>query len=75
MGLECFTLRGQKQVDTQWKLYCLALNIEKHANHSYAQLKVQEKTTPQLSLRADVELHDSKSWRWRHGGSSGYTMK
>jgi transposase len=36
-GLDRFTLRGQKKVDTQWKLYCLVHNIEKLAHHGYAQ--------------------------------------
>ena len=35
--LNRFTLRGQKKVDTQWKLYCLVHNIEKLAHHGYAQ--------------------------------------
>jgi hypothetical protein len=35
--LDHFTLRGQKKVDTQWKLYCLVHNIEKLAHHGYAQ--------------------------------------
>jgi len=35
--LNRFTLRGQKKVDAQWKLYCLAHNIEKLAHHGYAQ--------------------------------------
>jgi hypothetical protein len=36
-GLDRFTLRGQRKVDTQWKLYCLVHNIEKLAHHGYAQ--------------------------------------
>ena len=35
--LDCFTLRGQPKVDTQWKLYCMVHNIEKLAHHGYAQ--------------------------------------
>ena len=35
--LNRFTLRGQKKVDTQWKLYCLVHNIEKLAHQGYAQ--------------------------------------
>ena len=35
--LDRFTLRGQKKVDTQWKLYSLVHNIEKLAHHGYAQ--------------------------------------
>ncbi|MDD5250662.1 MAG: transposase [Rhodocyclaceae bacterium] len=35
--LNRFTLRGQRKVDTQWKLYCLVHNIEKLAHHGYAQ--------------------------------------
>ena len=35
-GLDRFTLRGQKKVDTQWKLFCLVHNIEKLAHHGYA---------------------------------------
>jgi hypothetical protein len=31
-----FTLRGQKKVDGQWKLYCLVHNIEKLAHNGYA---------------------------------------
>jgi transposase len=31
--LNRFTLRGQKKVDTQWKLYCLVHNIEKLAHY------------------------------------------
>ena len=34
--LNRFTLRGQKKVDTQWKLFCLVHNIEKLAHHGYA---------------------------------------
>ncbi|MBZ0131787.1 MAG: transposase [Rhodocyclaceae bacterium] len=34
--LNRFTLRGQKKVDGQWKLYCLVHNIEKLAHHGYA---------------------------------------
>jgi Transposase DDE domain len=29
--LNRFTLRGQRKVDTQWKLYCMVHNIEKLA--------------------------------------------
>ena len=36
-GLNRFTLRGRKKVDTQWKLFCLVHNIEKLAHHGYAQ--------------------------------------
>src|SRR5688500_7482022 len=36
-GLDRFTLRSQKKVDTQWKLYCLVHNIEKLANNGYGQ--------------------------------------
>ena len=35
-GLARFTLRGQRKVDGQWKLYCLVHNIEKLARHGYA---------------------------------------
>ncbi len=35
--LNRFTLRGQKKVDAQWKLYCMVHNIEKLAHHGYAQ--------------------------------------
>ena len=35
--LNRFTLRGQRKVDTQWKLFCLVHNIEKLAHHDYAQ--------------------------------------
>ncbi|MEW6037541.1 MAG: IS1182 family transposase [Pseudomonadota bacterium] len=31
--LDRFTLRGQKKVDGQWKLYCMVHNIEKLAHH------------------------------------------
>lgn len=34
--LDRFTLRGQKKVDGQWKLYCLVHNIEKLAHQGYA---------------------------------------
>lgn len=34
--LDRFTLRGQRKVDTQWKLYCMVHNIEKLAHHGYA---------------------------------------
>ncbi|WIM06172.1 MAG: transposase [Candidatus Nitricoxidivorans perseverans] len=33
--LNRFTLRGQKKVDGQWKLYCLVHNIEKLAHHGH----------------------------------------
>ena len=36
-GLNRFTLRGQKKVNTQWHLYCQVHNIEKLAHHGYAQ--------------------------------------
>ncbi len=36
-GLNRFTLRGQKKVDTQWKLFCMVHNIEKLAHHGYRQ--------------------------------------
>ena len=36
-GLNRFTLRGRKKVDTQWKLYCMVHNIEKLAHHGYGQ--------------------------------------
>ncbi len=32
-GLDRFTLRGQKKVDAQWKLFCLVHNIEKLAHY------------------------------------------
>jgi len=35
--LDRFTLRGQRNVDSQWKLYCMVHNIEKLAHHGYAQ--------------------------------------
>jgi hypothetical protein len=35
-GLARFTLRGQRKVDGQWKLFCLVHNIEKLARHGYA---------------------------------------
>ncbi len=34
--LDRFTLRGQKKVDGQWKLYAMVHNIEKLANHGFA---------------------------------------
>jgi hypothetical protein len=34
--LDRFTLRGQRKVDTQWKLYCMVHNIEKLSHHRYA---------------------------------------
>ena len=33
--LNRFTLRGQRKVDTQWKLYCLVHNIEKLAHYGH----------------------------------------
>jgi hypothetical protein len=36
-GLTRFTLRGKPKVDGQWQLFCLVQNIEKLANHGYAQ--------------------------------------
>jgi hypothetical protein len=36
-GAGSLHLRGQRKVDTQWKLYCLVHNIEKLAHHGYAQ--------------------------------------
>lgn len=33
--LDRFTLRGQRKVDTQWKLYCMVHNIEKLARNGY----------------------------------------
>jgi phage shock protein A len=33
--LDRFTLRGRRKVDAQWKLYCLAHNIEKLAKHRH----------------------------------------
>lgn len=38
--LDRFTLRGQKKVDAQWKLYAMVHNIEKLAHHGYAIHKV-----------------------------------
>ncbi len=35
--LNRFTLRGKAKVNAQWSLYCLVHNIEKLANHGYAQ--------------------------------------
>ncbi|QDX80305.1 transposase [Denitratisoma sp. DHT3] len=35
--LNRFTLRGQKKVNGQWKLFCLVHNIEKLAHHGYGQ--------------------------------------
>ncbi len=35
--LNRFTLRGQRKVDGQWKLFCLVHNIEKLAHHGYGQ--------------------------------------
>ena len=42
-GLSRFTLRGQKKVDTQWKLFCLVHNIEKLAHHGYGVTAEQRK--------------------------------
>ena len=35
-GLDRFTLRGQRKVDGQWKLFALVHNIEKWANYRKA---------------------------------------
>ena len=35
-GLNRFTLRGQRKVDGQWKLFALVHNIEKWANYRKA---------------------------------------
>lgn len=35
--LNRFSLRGQRKVDGQWKLFCLVHNIEKLAHHGYGQ--------------------------------------
>ncbi len=35
--LDRFTLRGQRKVDGQWKLFSMIQNIEKLAHHGYAQ--------------------------------------
>ena len=35
--LDRVTLRGQRKVDGQWKLFCLIQHIEKLAHHGYAQ--------------------------------------
>ncbi|MFY9329580.1 MAG: IS1182 family transposase [Georgfuchsia sp.] len=35
--LNRFTLRGQKKVDGQWKLYCMVHNIEKLAHYGFGQ--------------------------------------
>lgn len=37
--LDRFTLRGQKKLDAQWKLYAMVHNIEKLAKHGYAMQK------------------------------------
>jgi hypothetical protein len=37
--LNRFTLRGQKKVDAQWKLYCLVHNIEKLAHYGKLEYK------------------------------------
>ena len=37
--LNRLTLRGQKKVDGQWKLYAMVHNIEKLAKHGYAMPK------------------------------------
>ena len=42
--LDRFTLRGQKKVDAQWKLYAMVHNIEKLANHGYAMQKEETKS-------------------------------
>ncbi len=34
--LNRFTLRGQRKVDRQWRLYCLVHNIEKLAKAGFA---------------------------------------
>jgi transposase len=36
-GLDRFTLRGQKKVDAQWKLFCMVHNIEKLARYGMRQ--------------------------------------
>lgn len=38
-GLDRFTLRGQRKVDGQWKLYCLVHNIEKLAKYGNLEMK------------------------------------
>ena len=42
--LDRFTLRGQKKVDGQWKLYAIVHNIEKLAHHGYAMPKEATKS-------------------------------
>ena len=36
-GLDRFTLRGEKKVDAQWKLFCMVHNIEKLARYGMRQ--------------------------------------
>ena len=50
--LDRFTLRGQKKVDGQWKLFCLVHNIEKLARHGFAMPQAVVDTTKRRSLNA-----------------------
>jgi Transposase DDE domain len=50
--LNRFTLRGQRKVDGQWKLFCMVHNIEKLANAGFAIPPAAVETTKRRNLNA-----------------------
>ena len=50
--LNRFTLRGQKKVDGQWKLFCLVHNIEKLVNHGFHGFAVPTEGAARRNLNA-----------------------
>jgi len=53
--LNRFTLRGQKKVDAQWKLYCLVHNIEKLAH--YGRMQESQETGLRRPRLASLMTH------------------
>ena len=70
-GLDRFTLRGQKKVETQWKLFCLVHNIEKQPHHGHAQQEERGRT----SLKARLQTASLESRRWWYGDLISPTAK
>ncbi len=58
-----FTLRGQRKVDGQWKLFCLVHNIEKLARHGYAAASERDEHTcsgaPRVATRDSARITTS----------------
>jgi len=55
LGLDRFTLRGQKKVGTQWRLYCIVHNILRFTDMGSFWMKKMDKREQDKAKKANME--------------------